>query len=79
MVKPRPHTLQLRIQPTVAPHHPLPTTLATAGHKGVLTRDRAVEEPAAVNARNALDQKMLKVIPKAALPANLDPKLLQPR
>jgi hypothetical protein len=70
MVKPRPHTIQLRVAAAIAPHHPLAFT--TAGHKGSLTRARAVQDPVRTSARNALDQKMLTVIPKAALPPNVN-------
>ena len=70
MVKPRPHTIQLHVAATVAPHPPLVFT--TAGHKGSLTRPRAVQDPVLASARNALDQNLLKVIPKAALPPNVD-------
>jgi hypothetical protein len=76
MVRPKPHTLQLHVAPTVASHRPL---AATPGHKGVLTRDRAVEDPAVTNARRALEQKMLTVIPKTALPPNVDANLIHPR
>jgi hypothetical protein len=76
-VKPKPHTLQLHVAATIPPHRPL--VLTTPGHKGILTRARAVQEPAVVSARNALTQKMLRVIPKAALPPNVNPKLLSPR
>ena len=70
MVKPRPHTIQLHVAATIAPHPPLAFT--TAGHKGSLTRARAVQDPVRASARNALDQKMLTVIPKAALPPNVN-------
>ena len=77
MVKPRPHTIQLHVAATIAPHHPLPLT--TAGHKGILTRARGVQDPVLASARNALDQKMLRVIPKANLPPNVDLKQLPRR
>lgn len=77
MVKPRPHTIQLHVAATIAPHHPL--ALTTVGHKGILTRARAVQDPALASARNALDKKMLTVIPKAALPLNAQPSLVRPR
>jgi hypothetical protein len=70
MVKPRPHTIQLHVAATIAPHPPLAFT--TAGHKGSLTRARAVQDPVRASARNALDQKLLNVIPKTALPPNVD-------
>lgn len=76
-VRPKPHTLQLHVPATIAPHHPL--ELTTAGHKGILTRDRAVQDPVLASARNALDQKMLRVIPKANLPPNVDLKQLPRR
>jgi hypothetical protein len=70
MVKPRPHTVQLHVAANIVPHHP--PAFTTAGHKGSLTRARAVQDPVLASPRNALDQKMLKVIPKAALPPNVD-------
>jgi len=78
-VKPNPHTVQLHVAATIAPHHPLATPggLTTAGHKGILTRDRAVQNAAEIASRKALDQKMLTVIPKQVLPAGL--KNLPPR
>lgn len=79
VVKPRPHTLQLRVAATIAPHRPLPAALATAGHRGILTRARAVQEPAVVSARNALNQKVLTMIPRTALPVNTQPNLARPR
>jgi hypothetical protein len=76
-VRAKPHTLELHVPATIAQHHPV--ALTTAGHKGILTRDRAVQDPVLASARNALDQKMLRVIPKANLPPNVNLRELPPR